>query len=182
MINIHTIFQHSHIEEHLHPIVFFGFYSSFQCIFISLSGFHFNKSTHITLHIVQTTLNAQRLTNIRRFQNRIRLIQCIARLLECLLYRFLNMFKMHLAIIEERLFLVRHQQIFASSQLYGILSKSLLHASDIIRILNICMNPFIQKQIGNITQQQRSRIVYWNQTIHKIIGRVATIFLITFGQ
>ena len=48
--------------------------------FIRFARFHFYKAAHIPLHIVQTSLNAQRLANIGRFQHSLLFIQIIPRL------------------------------------------------------------------------------------------------------
>ena len=44
------------------------------------------------------------------------------------------------------------------------------------------MNPFIQKKIGNITQQQRTGIVRQLQPCQDIVGRMMAVVLETFSQ
>ena len=73
-------------------------------------------------------------------------------------------------------------QLFASSQFNGILTKSLLHASHVIGLLLFGIDPLIQKEIGNVTQQQGTSIVYRHQSAHQIISWVTTIIPITFRQ
>ena len=76
-VNTHTKLKHSHIEKHLYPVILLRLNFTLDGKFISLTRLHFNEATHIALHIVESTLNTQRFTNIRRLQYGIGLIQII---------------------------------------------------------------------------------------------------------
>ena len=52
----HGILQYRLIQQHLYPIVLFRFYLAPDSIFIRLTRFHFDERRHITLHIIQTSL------------------------------------------------------------------------------------------------------------------------------
>ena len=129
---IHTELQYSHIKQHLHPIVFFGKDFVLVTIFIGLTRFHFDKATHITLHIVQPTLYAQGFTDVGGFKNSIALIEPIYSLIKGMLNRIAQMVEVHPAIVKESLFFQRIPQFLTSSQFYRILAESLLHGGTII--------------------------------------------------
>ena len=181
-VNAHAVFKDGHIKQHLHPIIFFRLNLALDGIFIRLTRLHFNERTHVTLHIVEATLNAQSLTNIRRLKYGIRLVKVVTRSQESFHHRLTDMFKMHSAVIEKRLFLLRVKQILASGQFNRILFKSLLHASHVIRLFIRRMYPFVQKKVGDVTQQQRTCIVYRHQPTHQIVGRMTSIIPIAFRQ
>ena len=147
----HTEFQHCHIKQHLHPIVFLRFNLSLDGKFVSFARLHFDEATHISLHVVQSTLDTQCLTNIRRLQYCIRFVKIITWRQKSFCHNFTDMFKMHLTILEESLFFFSIKQVLTYSQFNRILFECLLHTSQIIRNLISCIDPFIQEQIGNVT-------------------------------
>ena len=178
----HTIFQYCHVKKHLYPIVLFWFQFPLHGIFICLPRLHFYETAHVALHIVQSSLNAQCLTNIRGFQYGIRFIQIVSRFQEGIINRLTNMFKMHLTIFKESCFFFFIQQFLTSRQFNGIPFEYFLHAIKIFRFLLACIYPFIQKKIGYITQQKRTSIIYRHQPTHDVIGRMTSIIPITFRQ
>ena len=52
----HGILQYRLIQQHLYPIVLFRFYLTPDSIFIRLTRFHFDERRHVTLHIIQASL------------------------------------------------------------------------------------------------------------------------------
>ena len=156
----HAEFQHCHIKQHLHPIVFLRLYLSLDGKFVRFARLHFDEATHITLHVVQSPLYSQSLADIRRFQDGIRLVEIVPGSQECLCHRLPDMIEMHLTIRKECFLILFVHQVLTHSQFNRILFESLLHAGQIIRCFLSCIDPFIQEQIGNVTQQQRTGIVY----------------------
>ena len=90
------------------------------------------------------------------------------------------MIKMHLTIFKESRFFFFIQQLLTSRQFNGISFEYFLHAIKVLRFFLVCIYPFIQKEIGYITQQKRTGIVYWHQPTHDVIGRMTSIIPITF--
>ena len=129
MVHSHRILQHSLIEQHLHLIVFFRLHLTTDGILVRLTGLHFNERGHIPLHVVQTPLQTQ-----------------------CFCHRPVDIIEMALAIGKEFSFLLPVAQVGTCCQLDGIRTEGLLHACQIIGCL-LGMNPFVQKEVGNITQQ-----------------------------
>ena len=152
-VDAHTILKNSHIEKHLHPIVFLWFYLALDGILIRLARLHFNEAAHVTLHIVESPLDAQGFADIRRFQHSIQLVEIVPGSQESFRHRLPDMFEMHPAILEKSFLLFHILKLLANSQFNGILAECLLHARQIIGRFLSCINPFIQKQIGNVTQQ-----------------------------
>ena len=125
MIHPHRVLQYCLIKQHLHLVVLFRFHLAADSVLVSFTRFHFDEGGHIPLHIIKATLQPE---------------------------RFADMLEMQFAIIKELTFLLSVPQIGASRQFDGIAAESLLHTSPIINILVRRMNPFIQKEIGNISQ------------------------------
>ena len=48
----HGELQHRLIEQHLHQVILLGHNLLADGIFIRLAGLHFNKRSHVALHIV----------------------------------------------------------------------------------------------------------------------------------
>ena len=89
---------------------------------------------------------------------------------------------MHPAILGKLFLFGRVTKFGTSSQFNGILPECLLHTVYIVRLLLTCMYPFIQEQIGYISQQQRAGIINRHQPAQKIVCRMAAIILVTFRQ
>ena len=88
---------------------------------------------------------------------------------------------MLLTIIEKGTLHISVAQIGTSSQFYGVSTESLFHARQVIGFV-LRMNPFIQKKVHNVTQQQRPGIPYRLETHQEIIGRMMSIIFKAFGQ
>ena len=152
MIHPHRVLQYCLIKKHLHLVVLFRFHLAADSVLVSFTRFHFDEGGHIPLHIIKATLQSERFADIRRFKHRIRLVQFVSGSMKSIIHRFADMLEMQFAIIKELTFLLSVPQIGASRQFDGIAAESLLHTSPIINILVRRMNPFIQKEIGNISQ------------------------------
>ena len=152
MVHSHRILQDSLIEQHLYLIVFFRLHLAADGILVRLTGLHFNERGHIPLHVVQTPLQAQCFTDVRGFQHGISPIEFIAGCTECFCHRPADIVEMALAIGKEFGFLLPVAQVGTCCQLNGIRTEGLLHACQIIGCL-LSMNPLVQKEVGNITQQ-----------------------------
>ncbi|MPM34400.1 hypothetical protein SDC9_80983 [bioreactor metagenome] len=104
-------------------------------------------------------MQPQSFTNIGRLEHSIFFVQVVTGRSKRIGHHAANVFKMHLAIIKELTLTLFVCQLTTSSQFNGVPAKRLFHAADVVN-LSIRMYPFIQKEVGDISQQQRPRIVY----------------------
>ena len=95
--------------------------------------------------------------------------------------RLADIHEMFLAVFKKLPFRFFASQIGASRQLQRIHAEGFLHACRIVHF-PLRMNPFVQKEVGDVTQQQRARILRLAQTGEDIIGGMMPEFPETFGQ
>ena len=176
MIHPHGIFQYRLIQQHLYLIILLRLHLAPDRILVSFARLHFYEGRHIALHIVQAALQSQSFTDIGRFQYGIRLIQFITGSTESLRHRLSDMVEVPFTISEEFLFLFFIQQISTRGQINGIGTERFLHTSQIVRFL-LGIDPLIQKKIGDVSKQQRTRIVRRLQACQQIIGRMMPVIL-----
>ena len=181
VIHPHGILQYGLVEQHLHTIVFLGFYLTADGIFVGLARLHLDERRHVALHVVEAALQPQRFTNVRRLQHGILPVESIPRCRKGILHRPTDIVEMQAAVGKELPFLRRITQLRTSRQLQRIGAESLLHACQIIGLV-LGMNPFVQEKVSNVTQQQRPRIVRWLKAGQDVIGGMMAILLETFGQ
>ena len=96
--------------------------------------------------------------------------------------RFTNMIEVQFAVLKELAFFLFVTQIGTGSQLNRITPEGFLHTGTIIYVFTLCMNPFIQKKIGDISQQQRAGIFNGLKTGQEIIGRMMPVVTETLRQ
>ena len=182
MVHSHRILQDCLIKQHLHFIILFRLHFATDSIFVSLTRFHFDKGGHIPLHIVETPLQSECFANIRRFEHSIRLIQFVSGSRESIVYRFTDMLKVKFTVIEEPAFLFLVTQIGTGCQFDRIAPESFLHTRTVINFFFLCMNPFIQKKVGNVSQQQRACILNRLKAGKNIVCRMMPVVAETFGK
>ena len=88
---------------------------------------------------------------------------------------------MPFAVSKKFTFLFVVAQIGTGSQFNGIRTECFFHTRQIVRF-SLCMNPFIQKEIGYITQQKRTGIIGRLQSCQQVICRMMPILPETFCQ
>ena len=88
---------------------------------------------------------------------------------------------MQAAIGKELPFLRRLAQVLTGGQLQRIGAEGFLHARQVVGFV-LRMNPFVQKEIGDVTQQQRTRIVRRLEAGQDVVGRMVPVVLEAFGQ
>ena len=177
----HGELQHRLIEQHLHQVILLGHNLLVDGIFIRLAGLHFNKRSHVALHIVQTPLQAQSLAQVGRLQHGIPTVQPVARGVEGLRHRLAQVVEVELAVFEELPLLLCVAQVGAGCQFNGIEAKSLLHADQVIR-LDLGMNPFVQEEVDDVSQQQRTGVVHGLEAHQHIVQWMVPVCLETLGQ
>ena len=180
MIDAHRIFQHGLIEQHLHEIVLARQYMTGHRELVGFARLHLYKRMHVTLHIVETALNAQRFADVRGFEYGIGLVQLIARLTESDIYRLLDIAKVLLTILGQFTFLGGILQGGTGRDADRMLAKSLHHTF----LINgsIFVDPFVEEGIGNVTQNEGDGILGRGEPRHKVIGRMGAIVSIALSQ
>ena len=152
VIHSHRILQYRLIKQHLYLIILFRFYLAPDSILVRFTGFHFDKRRHIPLHIVKTSLKSECFANIRWFEHGICLVKLIAGCMKGVIYCFTNMIEVQFAVFKELAFFLLVSQIRAGGQFNRITPEGFLHTGTIVYLFTLCMNPFVQKKVGYISQ------------------------------
>ena len=177
----HGELQHGLVEQHLHQVIFLGHNLAADGIFLRPPGLHLDEGGHVALHIVQAALQAQGLAQVGRLQDGIPAVQPVAGGVEGLRHRLAEVLEVQPAIGKELAFLFQVAQVGTGGQLDGIGTESLLHAGQVIR-LGLRMNPLVQEQVDNVSQQQRTGIAHGLQTHENVVEGMMPVFLKAFGQ
>ena len=88
---------------------------------------------------------------------------------------------MALAVGKELALLLAVEQVGTGREFDGIGAEGLLHAGQIVGSL-LGMNPFVQKEVGNVTQQQGAGVLGQLQAGQQVIGRMMAVLLETLRQ